>query len=120
MSRNDWCQMIFARIDAKDTPGFLEYLAPDAQFRFGSTPAVNGHADIGAAVEGFFASLDSLTHRVLEVWETGGWVICRGEVTYVRRDARTVRVPFCDLLQMRGRKIARYEIYLDPTPLTAS
>jgi ketosteroid isomerase-like protein len=119
MNRNQWCQALFARIDAKDTRGFLEYLAPNALFRFGSAPAVAGHGAIADAVDGFFASILSLAHRVTDVWETDGWIVCRGEVLYRRRDDRTVVVPFCDLFLMHGEKIARYEVYLDPTPLAA-
>lgn len=120
MSRVEWCQALFACIDAKDTRGFLGYLAPDARFRYGSAPAVSGHAAIGAAVDAFFASIRTLAHRVLDAWDAEDCVICRGEVTYQRHDERKMVLPFCVVLRMRGEKVARYEIYLDPTPLAAA
>ena len=48
---------LFASIDAMDTAGFLARLSPDAVFRFGSMPMVQGTDAIGAAVDGFFATI---------------------------------------------------------------
>jgi ketosteroid isomerase-like protein len=119
MNRQQWCQRLFQSIDGKRTGEFLGFLTPDARFRFGSAPAVQGEAAIAAAVDRFFASVASLSHRVLDLWETPGHLICRGEVHYQRLDGRSVQVPFCDVLALHGEKITRYEIYLDPTPLAA-
>jgi ketosteroid isomerase-like protein len=117
MDRQQWCQRLFESIDAKRTREFVSYLTPDARFRFGSAPAVQGETAIIQAVDRFFASVASLSHRVLDLWEMPGHVICRGEVRYQRLDGTSVQVPFCDVLVLRGDKIAHYEIYLDPTPL---
>lgn len=118
LRREEWVAALFSTIDAKSTRDFLEFLAPDAVFRFGSAPPAEGRVAIGAAVDGFFASIRSLTHRVLDVWSQSDTLISRGEVTYMRLDGRTVVVPFCDVFEMRGEQIARYEIYIDPTPLS--
>lgn len=110
---------LFARIDSKHTEGFLHFLTEDAVFRYGSQPPVAGRAAIGALVEGIFASIRSCSHRLLRVWEPPEAAVCQGEVTYVLHDDRSILLPFCNVFELRGAKIARYEIYIDPTPLTA-
>jgi ketosteroid isomerase-like protein len=120
MTREQWCGALFACIDGRNTRDFLRFLAPDALFRFGSAPPAQGTAAIGRAVDAFFGSIRSLSHRLFEVWSPGpDLVICRGEATYQRLDGRSVVLPFCNVFLMRGDEIARYEIYLDPTPLAA-
>ena len=53
-------EKLFASIDAMDTESFLGFIHEDATFRFGSSPAVKGRAEIGAAVGGFFSSFAAL------------------------------------------------------------
>ena len=62
---------LFASIDAMDTESFLSFIREDATFRFGSSPAVKGHAEIRAAVEGFFASFAALKHDLLRLIADG-------------------------------------------------
>ena len=120
MTREQWCGALFACIDAGNTRDFLHYLTPDALFRFGSAPPAEGEAAIGRAVDSFFGSVRSLSHRLFDVWsQSADTVVCRGEAAYVRLDGRSVVVPFCNVFLMRGDRIARYEVYLDPTPLAA-
>lgn len=119
MNREQWCRRLFESIDAKRSRDFASFLTPDACFRYGSAPAVQGEAAIVHAVEQFFASVASLSHRVQELWETPEHIVCRGEVRYQRHDGKSVLMPFCNVLTMRGEKIAGYDIYLDPTPLAA-
>jgi ketosteroid isomerase-like protein len=108
---------LFACIDAKDTQRFLDFLTEDALFRYGSSSPVTGRAAIKAQVEQVFNTIRSCRHRLGHVWQPPGFAICQGEVTYVRLDGRSIDVPFCNVFQLQAGKIARYEIYLDPTPL---
>ncbi len=115
-----WCTTLFATIDAKDSRGFVTYLSDEAQFRYGSAHPVTGTSAIIAALDAFFASVTALSHRISDIWEVPGHVICRGEVRYERSDGNIVTAPFCNVFTMCAEKIARYEIYLDPTPLVAA
>lgn len=110
---------LFDTIDDKQTQPFLQFLTDDAVFRYGSNPPAVGRAAIATVVDQVFASIRSCSHRLLEVWEPPGAAIVRGEVTYVRLDGRSVVLPFCNVLELRDGKIARYEIYIDPAPLAA-
>lgn len=110
---------LFASIDARDTSGFLEHIAPDATFRFGSAPAVSGHDAIGDAVGGFFASIAGLRHRLEKTLADGSTLICAGEVTYERHDGQSVKLPFANVFEVQDNLISDYRIYIDIAPLYA-
>lgn len=108
---------LFASIDAMDTEGFLGFIRDDATFRFGSSPAVTGHAEIRAAVEGFFASFAALRHDLHQVIADGDAVACEGEVTYTRHDGGTITLPFANIFKVDGELILQYRVYIDIAPL---
>jgi ketosteroid isomerase-like protein len=114
-----WLADLFAAIDCKNVERFLGFLADDARFRFGNNPASQGKQAIGAAVGGFFASIDACHHEVLGSWTQPDSVICHGQVTYTRRDQRRVTVPFANVLMLRGGLIRDYLIFVDVSPLYA-
>lgn len=108
---------LFKTIDKKDAAGFVSFLTEDASFKFGNAPAVSGRADIQNAVTGFFSSIKGLCHKVLNVWEEGDFVICEGEVTYIKLDGTELTLPFTDILKIKGGLISDYRIYMDASPL---
>ena len=111
---------LFVSIDEMDTEGFLGFIAPDAEFRFGSTPPVQGHAGIRAAVESFFSSFAALSHELQRVVAEGDTVVCEGEVTYTRHDGSMVTLPFCNVFEVKDGQISLYRIYIDVAPLYAA
>jgi ketosteroid isomerase-like protein len=115
----DWCERLFSTVDAGDATGFLRFLTPDAQFRFGNAPAVTGAAAIGAAVAGFFAAIGSSRHHLIAIWHQAASALCEGEVTYLRHDGSAVSFPFANVFEFRGEKIAAYRIYIDNSSLFA-
>lgn len=114
-----WLRQLFAAIDAKDTPGFLGFLAEDATFRFGNQPALRGRVPIGAAVQGFFGSIKASRHEVVASWKHPDSVVCHGRVTYTRTDDRRVTLPFANVMLMRGELVSDYLIFVDLAPLFA-
>jgi ketosteroid isomerase-like protein len=104
-------------VDAQDTEAFLGFFEEDAQFRFGSAPAVIGKEAIQGAVDGFFVSIRALRHEILETWSDAGTVICQGQVTYTRTDESQVTLPFVIIWRMRGGLVKEYLIYIDIQPL---
>jgi len=119
MNTDDWVRGLLASIDAKSTEGFLAHLTSDALFRYGSGQVVSGHAAIGKVVESVFASFRELSHLLLRVWHGQNSLVCQGEVRYTLHDGRVVTLPFCNVFELRGSLICRYQIYIDPTPLAA-
>jgi ketosteroid isomerase-like protein len=112
-----WVRRVFDSVDAMDTETFLSFFDEDAQFRFGSAPAVTGKEAIRSAVDGFFASIKGLRHEILETWWHTETVICQGQATYTRTDGSEVTLPFVTIWRMRGERIREYLIYLDIQPL---
>ena len=108
---------LFASIDKMDTEGFLRFIHEDATFRFGSSPAVTGHAGIRAAVEGFFASFAALRHDLQRVIADGETAVCEGEVTYTRHDGSKITLPFVNVFEVNGELITQYRVYIDIGPL---
>ena len=115
----DWLQGLFDSVDARDTPRFLGFLSPDAEFRFGSAPAAKGREQIGVAVDGFFSTIAGCSHHLANTWAGDGTIACEGEVTYRRRDGSEITLPFANVFEMTGHLIGRYKIYIDIAPLYA-
>lgn len=112
-------ESLFAAIDGKDIDRFLSFIAPDGSFRFGSAPAVTGHAAIGEAVSGFFGTIAGLSHALSKSAAFDSTIVCEGEVTYTRHDGSKITLPFVDVFEMAGDAIAEYKIYMDVGPLYA-
>lgn len=120
MPKDEWWSALFASIDAKDTRAFLAFLTPDALFRYGSAPQAVGAGAIEQAVSYFFTTIEQSRHRLLRRWDDGDSAVCQGEVTYTLADGREVTLPFCNVFELAGDRIRKYEIYIDPTPLAAT
>lgn len=112
-------QKLFASIDAMDTESFLSFIRKDATFRFGSSPAVQGHEDIRAAVESFFASFSALRHALQRTVTEDNAVVCEGEVTYTRHDGSIITLPFANIFEVDDGLISLYRVYIDIGPLFA-
>ena len=120
MRTQQWLEELFASIDARETDTFVAFLREDALFRYGSNPAVNGRAAIATCVDQVFATFRASTHQLHRFWETADCRIAQGVVTYTRLDGSKVALPFCNVLTMHDNLVARYEIFIDPTPMMSS
>lgn len=66
---------------------------------------------------GFFPVIGGIHHDLVEAWEFGDSAICRGEVSYTRRDGSVLSVPFANIVKRRDGRILEYLIYLDNSAL---
>ena len=114
-----WCERVLAVVDAGDAADFVDLLTPDAQFRFGNSPAIIGADAIRSVVAGFFAAIASSRHELLDVWSDGATAVCEGVVTYTRHNSSSLSVPFANVFELKGDKIASYRIYIDNSALFA-
>lgn len=116
-----WVSQLFRSIDGKDAEAFAAFLTEDAEFRYGSQPAVLGRAAVREHIAGFFSSLEGLGHELRGFWwgEAGEVCFIQGEVTYALPGGSTVTLPFLNQFVLRAGRIHRYLIYADPTPLGA-
>jgi hypothetical protein len=117
MGTRQWWEEVFTCIDGRRTPAFVGFLCEDAMFRYGSNPEVHGRAAIASCVDGVFATFRASAHELQRYWDVADCRIAQGIVTYTRLDDAKVTLPFCNVLTMRDNLAARYEIFVDPTPL---
>jgi limonene-1,2-epoxide hydrolase len=110
---------LFSAIDAKDTDAFLAYLAEDGVFQYGAAPVARGREQVRAAVDGFFSSIDGLSHELTNVFPGDGAMACEGRVTYRRHDGSEITLPFCNVFILDEDRIAEYRVYIDIAPLYA-
>ncbi len=110
---------LFDAIDAMDMERFLSCIDESATFRFGSAPAVKGHAAIRAGVEGFFASIAGLKHALKRRVAEDHAIVYEGEVTYTRHDGSVITLPFANVFEVDIGLICLYRIYIDIAPLYA-
>lgn len=113
----EWLGGVFDSVDRLDTEGFVRYLSPDSEFRFGSALAVSGREQIGAAVNGFFSTIAGCSHNLRNAWAADDTIACEGEVTYRRKNGSEITLPFANVFDMDGDMISSYKIYIDIAPL---
>ncbi len=114
---HDWLRELFQAIDQRDVDGFAAFLTDDAQFRFGNADPVLGRPAIRHAVAAFFASIQSIQHRIYDVWWLEDAVICHGTATYTRHDATELSVPFANVFKFDGERVREYLIFADVSAL---
>ena len=110
---------IFADIDGMDAGKFISHLTPDVRFRFANADPALGRAAVKEGVEGFWASIDGLTHHILNMYEVGDTVVAQIDVEYRRKDGKSVTVPNCDVLVFDGDLVRDWQIYIDLAPVFA-
>ena len=110
---------IFETVDRMDAKGFASYFTEDGLFTFGNAPTAKGRDEIRSAVEGFFASIKALEHRLLDTWSVPGVDVVEVEVTYTRHDDSKVDLTAACIFRGHNDLIADYRIYMDISPLYA-
>lgn len=96
---------LFASIDAMDIDKFLGFLTDDSSFKFGNADAAVGKGPIKKAVNGFFGLINGLSHNIINIWKVDDAIICRGEVTYTKKDGSKITLPFVNIFGMKENKI---------------
>jgi ketosteroid isomerase-like protein len=112
---------MFARVDARDTDGFLDHLTPDVRFRFGNGDMIEGQPALRTALAGFWPTIAGLSHELLGVWQNGDVVTVELAVSYDRLDGASVTIPAAVLLRLAaGGKVRDYRIFYDISPVYAA
>jgi len=119
LTEQQWLKSLFISIDNKDTNAFIGHLSEDCVFRFGNMPTVSGSEAISQVVGGFFDSIKSVSHTIIESWSTAEQITCHGMVTYTRIDGGLLTVPFANIMKMKiGSSLAdEYLIFADTSAL---
>ena len=110
---------LFSSIDEKNVEKFSSFLSEDCSFRFGNLPAVHGVDGISDFVGGFFDSIETLKHDIIDIWVVPGGAICHGMVSYTRHDKSILSIPFSNIFKIDNGKVYDYLIFADTSQLYA-
>lgn len=113
MSVRTWMHDMLTALDTEGVPGLYPWLRDDVVYRFGSFPAGRGKESFNETWLAISSHIESLSHELLDTWETGDSAVCRGNVTYALSDGRSVTLPFANVFYLSDGKIAEYLIYVD-------
>jgi ketosteroid isomerase-like protein len=120
-SKDDVLRRMFAVIDRRDADGFAEYLASDAELRFGVQPPMIGRAAIRDGIAGFFGTIGGLRHDIRRMWSGEDGAAVEADVVYTRLNGSTVAVPCVSVCRFGARDLINdYRVYIDLAPLFAA
>jgi len=111
---------IFNAIDHFDPESFASHFTDNASFKFGNADMVFGRDNIKDAVTNFFSAIKAIEHSIENNWVVDKHVFIQGQVTYTRHNDTRLTVPFANILEMNGDKVATYQIYADISRLFAT
>jgi ketosteroid isomerase-like protein len=111
---------MFADIDSMDPDAWARYLAEDVTMYFGNGEPVHGRQAVRDAWAGFCATIDGVSHELVEQWENPPATIVEAHVTYTRKDGQSVTVPCVTIYRTNGDDlIDDYRIFIDVAPVLA-
>lgn len=104
-------------IDERDWDTFASYLTDDAEFRYGSGATAVGRESIKSAAAMAVSPFAAVEHELVSVWEGPDSTVVEGKVTYQWPDGYRQTLNFVNRFVLRGGLIAKYHIFIDPSPL---
>jgi len=120
MNYPKWIDDLFEAIDAKDLDKFASYLTEDSEFIYGNFPAISGKNPTRDFVSNFLGSISRTKHQIENYMESGSKIIINGTVCYTRLDGSLYEVKFCNIFDMSGNFIKKYDIFIDSSNLYSS
>ncbi|BFM38834.1 nuclear transport factor 2 family protein [Synechocystis sp. LKSZ1] len=113
----DQVKRLFARGEAFDSQGFIDFFTDHPVYQFGNFPVCFDKGAIKASVTAFFGSVNALYHDIKTLWEYGEVVFVEMDVTYWRKDGSQVTLPCFDICRFEGDKLAELRIFMDANPV---
>ena len=117
MAHPEWIPRLLRSIDERDWDTFVSHLTDDAEFRYGSGQTAVGRESIRSAADMALSPFTVVEHELVDVWERPDSTVVQGKVTYQWPDGYRQTLPFLNLFSMRDSLIAKYLIFIDPSPL---
>lgn len=117
MDSHDYIENLYECVDDKNVDRLSGFLADGVCFQFANAAPVTGKAAVLAANEVFFSNITSLFHSIHNVWAQGDYLICNGDVHYIRLDGSDFSATFATILKLKDQQITDYRIYADISAL---
>ncbi|GAX38302.1 EthD domain-containing protein [Nodularia sp. NIES-3585] len=114
---SDMVTRLFARGEAFDSEGFIQFFTETPVYQFGNFAPCFTKATIKQSVDAFFSQVSALYHEIKMMWEVGDVVFVEMDVIYWRKDGSVVTLPCCDIFRLEGDKFSELRIFMDANPL---
>lgn len=108
---------LFARGEAFDSEGFIEFFTDTPLYQVGSFELCLTKAAIQKSVDFFFSQVLALYHEIKVIWEVGDVVLVEMDVIYWRKDGAVFSLPCCDIFRLEGDKFSELRIFIDANAL---
>lgn len=109
---------LFARGEAFDSEGFIEFFTDKPVYQFGNYEPCFTKAAIKQSVDAFFSQVSALYHEIKMMWELGDVVFVEMDVIYWRKDGSVVTLPCSDIFRLEGDKFSELRIFMDANPVS--
>ena len=116
---SNWLREFYDQVDGSNVDAFTEYCAEDVSFQMGAFPPIQGLAEVMEAERQFLTTIDSHSHRFVNVFTDGDTSVLEAVVTYIRLDGASVEVPCTTILHRTEGKVDSIRVYLDISPVYA-
>ncbi|ARV57280.1 hypothetical protein BZZ01_00365 [Nostocales cyanobacterium HT-58-2] len=108
---------LFARGEAFDSEGFIEFFTDTPVYQFGNLAPCLTKAAIKQSIDAFFSQISAVYHQIKMIWEVGNVVVVEMDVIYWRKDGSVVTLPCCDIFRLEGDKLSELRIFMDANPV---
>jgi len=89
---------LFARGEAFDSEGFIDFFTNKPLYQFGNDEPCFERAAIKASVDNFFSNVEALYHDIKKLWEVEETVFVEMDVIYWRKDGSSISLPCADII----------------------
>jgi len=110
---------LFDDIDSMDPDRFAAHLAEGAAMRFGNAPPIEGRQACRDTWAEFCEGIDGVSHSRVGQWRSDAGTVVESDVSYDRKDGRSVTVPVVTIYREDGELIDDYRVFIDLAPLFA-
>lgn len=117
MQATQFITNLYRAVDEKSISKLAPFLAEEVRFKLANFPSTQGKEAVLSANQGFFSSIESMQHRLDNIWQVEDKLICHGVVNYLRLDSTQTSATFATILTMKDDKITDYLVYADLSEL---
>ena len=107
----------FQAVDRFDAEAFGAFFSEDATYVFSNYPATHGRDGIVAGAAAFWDTLETIEHKLVELFPFPGGFVSQLEVTFGLVGGRRVTLPVAVITRTADGQISDHRIYVNESPL---
>lgn len=112
-SRLDWLRTYYAALDQLRFDEIARFLHEDCVTVYPTGHVDRGRERIIKRAEAALGSLERIRHELRDAWEEGEELIFELEVTYWRRDGKTITRPGVGIFTFQDGLISQQRLFVD-------